>query len=98
MTDEEKRIRISEFQLDMEEGIGDPNVSTDTTMWLSYSKDGGHLYTDEVSRDMGDAGEYSKRVIWRRLGEARNWIFRLRTWSPNPMVLKGAYARLYGEK
>ena len=98
LTDEEKRIRISEFQLDMEEGIGDPNVSTDTTMWLSYSKDGGHLYTDEVSRDMGDAGEYSKRVIWRRLGEARNWIFRLRTWSPNPMVLKGAYARLYGEK
>jgi len=97
-TEEEKRIRISSIQLDMDEGIGDPNSSTDTKMWGSYSKDGGHTYTDEVDGDMGDAGEYSKRVIWRRLGQARNWIFRFRTWSPNPMVLKGLYARLYGER
>jgi len=98
LTDEEKRIRISEFQLDMQEGIGDPNVATDTSMWLSYSKDGGHTYSDEVERSMGEAGEYAKRVIWRRLGWGRNWIFKLRTWSPQPMVLKGAYARLYGER
>jgi len=98
LTDEERRIRISSFQLDMQEGIGDPNVSTDTSMWLSYSKDGGHTYTDEVEASMGDAGEYSTRVIWRRLGIGRNWNFKLRTWSPQPMVLKGAYARLYGER
>jgi hypothetical protein len=98
LTDEEKRIRISSLQLDMEEGIGDPNVATDTSMWLSYSKDGGHTFTDEVERSMGDAGEYAKRIIWRRLGKARNWVFKFRTWSPNPMVLKGAYARLYGER
>lgn len=97
-TDEEKRIRIASLQLDMQEGIGDPNVTTDTSMWLSYSKDGGHHYTNEVERSMGDAGEYSRRVIWRRLGMARNWIFRLRTWSPKPMVLKGLYAKLHGEK
>jgi hypothetical protein len=98
LTDEENRIRISALQLDMDEGIGDPNSATDTKMWGSYSKDGGHTYTDEVDGDMGDAGEYSKRVIWRRLGQARNWIFRFRTWSPNPMVLKGLYARVYGER
>ena len=96
-TDEEKRVRISSLQLDMQEGIGDPNDSTDTSMWLSYSKDGGHTFTDERETSMGDAGEYSKRVIWRRLGQARNWSFKFRTWSPNPMVLKGLYARLYGE-
>jgi len=97
LTDEEKRIRISAFQLDMQEGLGDPNSSTDTSMWLSYSKDGGHTFSDEIERDMGDAGEYDKRVIWRRLGHGRNWIFKLRTWTPNPIVLKGAYARLYGQ-
>ena len=97
-TDEEKDIRISSLQLDMEEGIGDPNVATDTSMWLSYSKDGGHHYSNEVERSMGDAGEYARRVIWRRLGQGRNWVFRFRTWSPNPMILKGLYARLYGEK
>jgi len=96
--DEEKRIRISSLQLDMEEGIGDPNVSTDTSMWLSYSKDGGHTYSNEVDRSAGDAGDYRRRVIWRRLGNARNWTFRIRTWTPNPHVLKGLYARLYGER
>jgi hypothetical protein len=97
LTDEEKRIRVSALQLDMEEGIGDPN-SDDTDIWLSYSKDGGHTYTDEASRSVGESGEYAHRVIWRRLGQARNWIFKFRTWSPKPMVLKGAYARLYGER
>jgi hypothetical protein len=97
-TDEEKDIRISALQLDMEEGGGDPNDSNDNAMWLSYSKDGGHHYTNEVERSTGDTGEYAKRVIWRRLGQARNWVFRFRTWSPNPMTLKGLYARLYGEK
>ena len=96
-TDEERRIRVSHFQVDMEEGTGDPNDSTDTSIWLSYSKDGGHTYTDEVERSIGDAGEYKHRVIWRRLGWARNWIFKLRTWSPNRVIIKGAYARLYGE-
>ena len=97
-TDEEMRSRISSLQLDMEEGIGDPNDATDTSMWLSYSKDGGHTYTDEVDRTMGDAGDYTTRVIWRRLGWARNWVFKFRTWSPNPMVLKGLYAKFYGER
>jgi hypothetical protein len=98
ITDEEKRIRISSFQLDMEEGTGDPNVTTDTSIWLSYSKDGGHLYTDETDRSMGDAGEYSKRVIWRNLGWGRNWTFKIRTWSPNRVIMKAAYIRTYGER
>jgi hypothetical protein len=96
LTDEERRIRISSFQLDMEEGVGSSN-DDDTSMWLSYSKDGGHTYSSEVAQSVGDEGEYGKRVIWRRLGVARNWNFRLRTWSPKPMVLKGAYAKIHGE-
>jgi len=97
ITDEEQRVRISSLQLDMEEGIGDPNVATDTGMWMSWSKDGGHTYSDEIERSAGEAGDYSRRVMWRRLGKARNWTFRLRTWTPNPHVLKGLYARVYGE-
>jgi hypothetical protein len=98
ITDEEKRVRISAFQLDMEEGTGDPNDSTDTSIWLSYSKDGGHTFSNEIERSIGDAGEYRKRVIWRRLGWGRHWIFRVRTWSPNAVIIKGAYARTYGER
>ena len=94
---EEKRIRISSLQLDMEEGIGDPNVTTDNAMWMSWSKDGGHTFSNEQDRSAGDIGDYKDRLIWRRLGNARNWTFRLRTWTPKPHVLKGLYARLYGE-
>ena len=97
LTYEERRIRIASVQLDMEEGIGDPNVSTDTAMWLSWSKDGGHTYSNEIDRSAGEAGDYRRQLIWRRLGHARNWNWRLRTWTPNPHVLKGLYARMYGE-
>jgi len=97
VTDEEGRRRISELQLDMQEGTGDPNSSTDTQIWLSYSKDGGHTYSDERDKSIGDAGEYDHRVIWRQLGVARNWIFRIRTWSPNKVFIQGLIARMYGE-
>ncbi len=97
ISNEEKRIRISSLQLDMEEGIGDPNVSTDTSMWMSWSKDGGHTYSNEIDRTAGEAGQYDIRLVWRLLGTARNWTFKLRTWTPNPHVLKGLYALLYGE-
>lgn len=97
-TVEEQRIRIAALQLDMEEGIADPNDSTDDKMWESHSKDGGHTYSNEISRDTGNIGDYRKRLIWRRLGQARNWNFRIRTWSPNLPVLKGMYAKIYGEK
>lgn len=97
VTDEEQRIRISSAQLDMEEGTGDPNVTTDTQIWLSYSKDGGHTYSDEIEASIGDAGEYRTRAIWRKLGWGRNWTFKVRTWSPNRVVLKGLYLRPYGK-
>ena len=97
ITDDEKRTRISSFQLDMEEGTGDPNDSTDTSIWLSYSKDGGHTWSNEISKSIGDAGEYSNRIIWRKLGRGRHWVFKVRTWSPNEVIIKGAYTRIYGE-
>jgi hypothetical protein len=97
ITEEEQRFRISSVQLDMQEGTGDPNDATDTSIWLSYSKDGGHTYGNEIDGGIGDAGKYSKRVIWRRLGWGRNWTFKIRTWTPNKVVLKGLYVRPYGK-
>jgi len=98
ITSEERRIRIAEVQLDMEEGTGSSNTSNDADVWVSYSKDGGHTYSDEIAGSWGDEGEYSTRVIWRRLGLGRNWIFRFRTWSPNRVLIKGAYARIFGNR
>ena len=95
-SNQEKRVALASVQLDMEEGVGDPNED-DTSIWLSYSKDGGHTFSSERGHSIGDKGDYALRVIWRRLGRARNWVFKIRTWSPNRIVLKGLIAREHGE-
>lgn len=98
VSDEEKRRRIASIQLDMEQGIGDGAVADDDIFWLSYSKNGGHSFTNETARSAGDGGEWNKRVIWRRIGQARRWIFRIRTWTTVRPVLKGLIAKAYGEE
>ena len=98
VSDEENRRRLTSVQLDMQEGLGDGNTANDDVFWLSYSKNGGHTFTNETSRNAGDGGNWFKRVIWRRLGWGRNWIFRIRTWTTARPVLKGLIAKNYGEK
>jgi len=96
--DEENRVRLSSLQLDMEEGIGSGNTANDDQFWLSYSKNGGHTFSNSLMRNAGEGGDWAKRVIWRRLGLARNWIFRIDTWTPKRPVLKGLIAKLYGDE
>ncbi len=98
VSDEENRRRLSSLQLDMEEGIGDGSTANDDQFWLSYSKDGGHTYSNEVMKSAGERGKWKTRVIWRRLGKARNWIFRIRTWTTARPVFKGLIAKMYGEE
>jgi hypothetical protein len=90
--DNESRIRCAAFQLDMEEGN-----TPSSDVWLSYSKDSGHTWSSEHPRSAGATGEYSHRIIWRKLGIARNWVFRVRTWSDGRVIIKGAFARGHGE-
>jgi len=98
VTDEEDRTRLTQIQLDMEEGIGDGNEANDDVFWLSYSKNGGHTFNNTIARNAGEGGDWAKRVIWRWLGEARLWIFRIDTWTPKRPVLKGLIAKMYGER
>lgn len=97
ISDEENRRRLSSVQLDMEEGIGDGNTANDDIFELSYSKNGGHTYSNLVQRNAGEGGDWNRRVIWRRLGQARNWIFRINTKTTKRPVLKGLVAKMYGE-
>ena len=72
--------------------------NTDDEFWLSYSKNGGHTFNNGIMKNAGEGGDWARRVIWRWLGEARNWIFRIDTWTPKRPVLKGLIAKMYGEK
>ena len=98
ISDEEDRRRLVSVQLDMEEGLGDAATAGDDDFELSYSKDGGHTYSTSVTKQAGEGGQWDRRVLWRRLGQARNWIFRIRTHTPKRPVLKGLIAKMYGEE
>ena len=70
----------------------------DDEFWLSYSKNGGHTFTNSIMMNAGEGGDWARRVIWYWLGQARNWIFKIDTWTPKRPVLKGLIAKMYGEK
>jgi len=89
--DNEARTFVTQFQIDFEEGL------SDGTVYLSYSKDGGHTWSSERPKSLGGTGKYTHRVIWRKLGWGRNWRFRVRTWTTSRVAIKGAWAMIDGE-
>jgi len=46
----------------------DVGVDEEDVMNLSWSDDGGYTYSNKLTRSLGGAGEYGRRVIWNRLG------------------------------
>ncbi len=59
--------------------------------YLSWSVDGGHTWSNDHAASIGRMGEYKTRMIWRRLGCARNRTFRILISSAVKKVLIGAY-------
>jgi hypothetical protein len=52
------------FELFMETGVGDL-TTTDPQAILTYSKNGGRSWSNEMWRDLGAQGEYTTRAVWR---------------------------------
>lgn len=87
-----ERYSISELQVDLESGVGlSSGQGEDPQIMLQVSKDGGHTWGAERWVSMGKIGEYAKRAKWNRLGQSRNWTFRLRISDPVKRVVLGAY-------
>lgn len=65
-------------------------------IFLDYSKDGGFTYsTPQLPRSLGHAGEYQTRLRWLRLGQSRQWYFRLTIIDPVKRVIIAAHADIY---
>lgn len=89
-------VRVLSLEAVIESGIGLPNdiaVSTsssetavggsDPKMTLSWSDDGGYNFEGFISRSMGKIGEFSKRVIWNRIGSfPRQRVLKFEVSSP----------------
>ena len=86
------RVIIHALQVDLEAGIGlATGQGSDPQIMLQVSKDDGHTWGAERWRSMGKIGEYKTRAIWYRMGQSRDFVFRLRISDPVKRVILGAY-------
>jgi hypothetical protein len=65
------------LEIVLETGVGlTSGQGSDPEIMLSYSDDGGITWTSLPNRKLGQIGEYRKRVVWHRLGAARQRVYR----------------------
>jgi len=89
-----KRITYDWLRLDMDAGVGlTTGQGSDPQVMMSFSDNGGIIYSNEKWRSFGKIGEYFKRIIWRRLGTARERIYRFRITDPVAVRITGCYAK-----
>src|ERR1700742_3857138 len=58
---------------------------------LRWSDDGGHTWSNYQARGVGFAGDYKKRVLWRRLGRSRDRVYELSITDPISARIIDAY-------
>lgn len=80
------------FQLDMETGVGTDGTGqgTNPQAVLDFSDDGGHKWSNQKIANIGAIGSTRARVIWRRLGNSRDRIYRVTITDPVKVTLIGA--------
>lgn len=69
-----KRIQVDAYWLDCDVGTAD--VSVAPTVMLQLAKDG-ETFGNIRTRGLGSVGDYKRRAVWRNLGVARDWTFRI---------------------
>jgi len=85
------RMIVDELQLYMETGVGlATGQGNNPQIMLSVSKDGGHTYGPEQWVDIGEIGNYLTRAVWRRQGQAYDFVFKFRITDPVKRVIFGA--------
>ena len=84
ISDEQKFRSHSSLQVDCEVGIGPQPPLVDGTnrarapkINMRFSNDGAKTWSNYYAADVGQAGQTKARVIWRRLGRARDRVYEI---------------------
>ena len=89
-----KRTTQHSLQLDCESGVGIvTGQGSDPQVMLRWSDDGGHTWSNEHWKSMGQIGQYGTRVIWRRLGmttKIRDRVYEVSGTDPVKIAIMGA--------
>lgn len=92
-----RQMPLYELELDVEVGVGlATGQGSDPQIMLQVSKDGGHTWGNELWRSLGAQGQYARRVTWKRLGVAKDWVFRFKVSDPVKIVIMNATANFGG--
>lgn len=93
---ERNRIFVSRFELDVESGVGTTSgQGTNPQIMLEISRDGGRTFGPlQTWNTLGKIGAYLTRVRWLRLGQARQFIFRVTISDPVRLTIMSASADL----
>jgi hypothetical protein len=93
MTDELLWLFISEFQLMLQPGVGNPNdPGSNPKIALRWSNDGGHSWSNQREVSVGAIGQYGTRAIWRMLSRARNRVWEISMSDPVLWAIVDAFA------
>jgi hypothetical protein len=91
VTKDKNRIFHTRFMVDMETGVGtDSGQGSDPQVMLQWSNDAGHSWSNEHWTSAGAIGARRTRVNFRRLGYARDRVYRVRISDPVKVTLLGA--------
>lgn len=83
-------VTVDELIADMETGVGlAAGQGVDPQVMIQVSRDGGRTWGAEIWLPLGKVGEYKKRIATRRLGTARDFVFRIAMTDPVKFVLTG---------
>lgn len=83
VSDDNKRISTSRVELVFEQGVGLPSGQGEIPkVMLRWSDDGGRTWSSEHWRSLGKIGEYRRRTVWNRVGQARDRVYEYAITDP----------------
>ena len=92
-----KRVKHKEVVLNFQTGVG-LNGNDDPLVFLTYSDDGGHSYITPREASLGVIGQRKNRVMWSRLGQSRDRVYKVFGSEPVKTVLMGGYIEVEASK
>jgi hypothetical protein len=92
VTDRQTQTTVWALVIDLNVGEGIAiGQGEDPTVMLEVSKNRGKTWSAPMWASAGRQGEYDARVLFTRLGDGRDWVFRVTLTDPIPWKIAGAY-------
>ena len=86
-----QRQYFSELQIQFQPGVGlETGQGQNPQAMLRWSNDGGSTWSNEYWSSIGAVGTYKTRIIWRRLGYARDRVWEVVVTDPIKAVIVSA--------